>query len=117
MAPTSQSSAAPVLRFLRYVTIFLFIPAFPLEIASGVMHWLPGLFVGFIPHCFSIIIGFNHIKSLKIEKDSPELITLLDSIAASLYLATLIPCWVQFGQRTWVDAETVYATVFMVATL
>jgi hypothetical protein len=117
MAPTSQSSSAPVLRFLRYVTIYPFIPAFPLEIASGVTQGMPGLFVGFIPHCFSIIIGFYHIKSLKIEKDSPELITLLDSIAAGLYLATLIPCWVEFGSSRWVAAETVYATVFMVATL
>jgi hypothetical protein len=117
MAPTPQSSSAPVLRFLRYVTIYLFIPAFPLEIASGVTKGIPGLFVGFIPHCFSIITGFYHIKSLKIEKDSPGLITLLDSIAAGLYLATLTPCWVKFGSIELVAAATVYATVFMVVTL
>lgn len=129
MPPKDSSASTTNTILLRRITIFIFLPAFPLLLAHGVAGNRPFPALGLLPLAGSAVLGGLvlyrdrvTVSGSAIQQLSASNVFFADVLLTALYLAILIASWVTLTTNSWrYDSSLVilgtYGTVGLLANL
>ncbi|KAK0662158.1 hypothetical protein DIS24_g2149 [Lasiodiplodia hormozganensis] len=127
MPPKDSSPSTANAILLRRITIFIFLPAFPLLLAHGVAGHRPFPALGLLPLAGSAVLGGFvlyrdrvTVSGSAIQQLSTSGVFFADVLLTALYLAILIASWVTLTTNSWrYDSSLVilgtYGTVGLLA--
>ncbi|KAL1650365.1 hypothetical protein SLS58_001182 [Diplodia intermedia] len=123
MAPKGSSPSVSSASLLRRITIFTFIPAFPLLLSHGIVSHKPFPALGLLPLAGSVVLGcfILYRDRIAVSGSSTQKLSVFfaDVLLAIMLLAFLIVTWVTLTLKDWGCERSqiilaTYGTVFMV---
>lgn len=126
--PTTTSPPTSTMALLRRITIFTFLPAFPLLLAHGIASGKAFPALGLLPLAGSAILAAllvyrDRVAAIgsPIQSLSPSNIFFADLLTGILLLAFLIGSWISLTNTRWYETPLIilgtYGTVFLMINL